>query len=189
MRAIAITGPYGSGKSTVGGILRNLNYKVVDADELARDVVVKGSEGLKLVIEEFGQEVLLPTGELDRKRLATIVFKDPSKRKSLERILHPLIRKRWLEIYNSSKGDLIFYLVPLLFESQTDYPEIWKTVTVYSSVENIIKRSKLDALEVQKRLDAQLAIEEKIERADFSIENNGTLQDLENKIKDLLTCL
>jgi dephospho-CoA kinase len=79
--------------------------------------------------------------------------------------------------------------VPLLFESQTVYPEISKTVTVYSSLENIIKRSKLDPLEVQKRLDAQLPIEEKIERADFSIENNGSIKDLENKVKDLLACL
>jgi dephospho-CoA kinase len=189
MRAIAITGSYGSGKSTVGNILRNLNYKVVDADELARDVVVKGSEGLKLVIEKFGQEVLLPNGELDRARLAKIVFNDPTKRKSLEKILHPLIRRRWLEIYNTSKGDLIFYLIPLLFESENEYPEISKTITVYSSLENIMRRSKLDPLEVQKRLDAQLPIEEKIKRADFSIENNGTIQDLENKVKDLLACL
>lgn len=187
--AIAITGGYGCGKSAVGDILKNLGYAVVDSDTLAREAVTKGSKGLKDIVARFGESILLPSGELDRKKLAQIVFSDTKSREDLEAILHPLIREAWLKIYNSFNGEFIFYLIPLLFESKQSYPEISKSVTVHSSLENIIKRSSLSPEEVNKRLSAQLPIEEKIKRADFSIENNGTINDLEIKVKELLRCL
>ncbi len=188
-RAIAITGGFGCGKSKVGDILKNLGYEVVDSDTLAREAVTIGSKGLKDIVTIFGESILLPSGELDRKKLAQIVFNDTKSREKLEAILHPIIRDDWLRIYNSHSGDLIFYLVPLLFESKQSYPEISKSVAVYASEDNIIQRSSLPPQEVHKRLKAQLPIEEKIKRADFSLENNGTIADLELKVKELLKCL
>lgn len=188
-QAIAITGGYGCGKSTIGEILQKLGYKVVDSDTLAREVVSLGSQGLREVINQFGKQYLLPSGELDRRKLAELIFNDPNEREKLEAILHPLIRERWLEIYNAFSGELIFYLVPLYFESKITYPEISKSIVVYSSKENILKRSKLSADEVKKRLAAQLPISEKIKRADYLIKNDGDFAELELKVKEILKCL
>ena len=114
MLIVALTGGIGSGKSTVGQIFGDLGAIVTDSDQLARDVVERGTTGFDQIIAAFGDEVL-KNGDLNRAALADLVFKDPAKRKQLEQITHPLIRKAFAKIVESAKGDsIVVNQIPLL---------------------------------------------------------------------------
>ena len=142
---VALTGSIGSGKSTIAGYLKALGAETVDADELAREVVIAGSAGLKEIIQQFGSAIIDLDGSLNRYALGQIVFNDPSQRKLLEGIVHPLIRKRWLQtlekLNTRVKGKVIVYVVPLFFESGADYQEIKKTIVVYASDSTCLTRT------------------------------------------------
>ena len=121
MLIVALTGGIGSGKSTVGQIFGDLGAIVTDSDQLARDVVERGTTGFDQIIAAFGDEVL-KNGDLNRAALADLVFKDPAKRKQLEQITHPLIRKAFAKIVESANGDsIVVNQIPLLVESNHDY--------------------------------------------------------------------
>ena len=121
MLVVALTGGIGSGKSTVGQIFAQLGAIVVDSDQLARDVLERGSIGFNEVVAKFGDEIL-KNGEIDRQLLASIVFKDPKKRSELEQITHPLIRKAFAEVIaRSTSNSIVINQIPLLVESNHDY--------------------------------------------------------------------
>jgi dephospho-CoA kinase len=121
MLVVALTGGIGSGKSTVGEIFEDLGAIVTDSDQLARDVVERGTTGFDLIVDAFGDEILR-NGDLDRGALAELVFNDPIKRKQLEKITHPLIRKEFSKILESAKDDsIVINQIPLLVESKHDY--------------------------------------------------------------------
>lgn len=192
MKWYGITGGIASGKSTVSQKLRNLGFKVVDADQLARDVVVKGSPGLQSVVDRFGGDVLSSSGELDRKKLGSKVFGQPTELLALENILHPLIRKetdaRRAALAQAGEA-FAFYDVPLLFEKQME--PLFDGIVVVAADESVqIQRMKtrdgLNDTEIAKRLAAQIPLKEKSAKAHFVIQNNGDLKLLDAQIAELV---
>ena len=121
MRVVGLTGGIGTGKSTVSAMLRDLGATVIDADEATRAVQAPGSEGLRRLVEEFGEGILTPDGELDRARLAGIAFEDAGARARLNAIVHPLVRQWMAERQQEAveRGDRLVVLdIPLLFEAR-----------------------------------------------------------------------
>ena len=192
----AITGSIGSGKSLVGSFLSLLGATVIDADQIAREVVAPGEPALAEIRAAFGDEVFESGGAvLDRKRLGAIIFSSLEKRRRLEQILHPRIRTRFKEkvaalcATPSSSPRIIAYLVPLLFESGFDYEEIDLIITVSAPreacIERIIARDRCTRTEAEQRLDAQLPIEEKEKRSDIVLRNTGSPEDLSRQVDAL----
>jgi dephospho-CoA kinase len=185
---IGLTGGIASGKSTVAKLLASYGAETIDADQVARDVVLPRSVGLQAVVKEFGAEVLSDSGELDRDLLGQIVFKEPEKRKALEQILHPLIKKRTTELLAASKSSVVVYAVPLLVEANVDYPfDMILTVEagVENQVERIVRSRGLSEADALRRIDAQASTAERSQRADFVIDSSGTHAQLEQQIATL----
>ncbi len=177
MSLIGITGGIGSGKSTVQQILRELGMACWDADVAVHELYRPGGAGLRLVVEQWGQEVLLADGTLDRKVMAKRVFAHPEERKVLEGLLHPLVQRQMLETAAAAKGDL-FCSVPLLYECGWE-KEFRCVVAVWCDQETQKKRLQTRGWadsEIHARLAAQLPMEEKLNRAEFALANNGSLE-------------
>jgi dephospho-CoA kinase len=188
---IGLTGGIATGKSTVSAMLAELGAAVVDADQVAREVVLPGEPALRQVAETFGQAVLNEDGTLNRKKLGEIVFADEMKRKALEAILHPAIRQvmndRIDRLERENPGRLVVADIPLLYETGLDarYPEV---LVVYVppdvQLERLMKRDGLTEAKARERLNAQLPIDEKKKRADWVIDNSGTLEETRRQVLD-----
>lgn len=195
MIAIGLTGGIATGKSTVGGILRRKGIEVVSADELAHQALLPGGGSYNSVVKEFGREILLPDGKINRKLLGEIVFKDDAARRRLEQLTHPVIIeaiKQRLESGARSGNKIIVVETPLLFEvglyDLFDY--IWVVSTTRErQLERICKRDRLTEAEAERRIAAQLPLEEKERKADAVIYNNNGLEALEKQVVDLLKTL
>ena len=185
MLIVALTGGIGSGKSTVGQIFGDLGAIVTDSDQLARDVVERGTTGFDQIIAAFGDEVL-KNGDLNRAALADLVFKDPAKRKQLEQITHPLIRKAFAKIVESAKGDsIVVNQIPLLVESNHDY-KFDHVITVSASeavrIERLLKRG-MNLTQIQQRLQAQSNDAQREKMSDSIIRNDGSQTDLLSEVE------
>ena len=185
MLVVALTGGIGSGKSTVGQIFGDLGAIVTDSDQLARDVVERGTTGFDQIIAAFGDEVL-KNGDLNRAALADLVFKDPAKRKQLEQITHPLIRKAFAKIVESAKGDsIVVNQIPLLVESNHDY-KFDHVITVSASeavrIERLLKRG-MNLIQIQQRLQAQSNDAQREKISDSIIRNDGSQTDLLSEVE------
>jgi dephospho-CoA kinase len=185
MLVVALTGGIGSGKSTVGQIFGDLGAIVTDSDQLARDVVERGTTGFDQIIAAFGDEVL-KNGDLNRAALADLVFKDPAKRKQLEQITHPLIRKAFAKIVESAKGDsIVVNQIPLLVESNHDY-KFDHVITVSASeavrIERLLKRG-MNLTQIQQRLQAQSNDAQREKISDSIIRNDGSQTDLLSEVE------
>lgn len=193
---IGLTGGIACGKSTVSELLRARGARVVDADQVARDVVAPGSPGLQRVVEAFGEGVLAPDGSLDRARLGAAVFGDTDSssgnaRKRLEGILHPLIAEesmRQLAAAMAEKPPLVVYDAALLIEAGR--AEMFRPLVVVTAprevqVQRVMARDGLDAEAALARLRAQMPVEEKAALADHVIDNGGTLAETEAQVDDL----
>lgn len=191
-RVVAITGGIGSGKSVVAKLFESWGAKVVDADILAREVVQPGSEGLAKIVENFSEPLTLADGSLNRPILASIIFSNPEKKKLLESILHPLIRKRWLDKLSELRRSgvpVIAYVIPLFFESRTAMPELEKVILVSAPedlrVRRIMGRDGFTEEMARLRLSAQLPDSQKFERSDFVLVNDSSLEELEQKTQEV----
>jgi dephospho-CoA kinase len=157
MLVVALTGGIGSGKSTVGQIFEDLGAVVTDSDQLARNVVERGTTGFDQIVAAFGDEVL-KNGELDRAALAEVIFKDPTKRTQLEQITHPLIRRAFAKIVESAQNDsIVINQIPLLVESKHDY-KFDHVITVSATEEVRIQRLLMRGLnltQIKQRIEAQ----------------------------------
>jgi dephospho-CoA kinase len=187
MLIVALTGGIGSGKSTVASIFADLGALVVDSDQLARDVLERGSDGFNQVVSEFGDEVLA-NGQIDRKALGRVVFNNPSLRLKLESITHPLIRKSFADfIAAAPKSSIIINQIPLLVESDHDY-KFDAVITVSTSIElrnaRLLQRG-LSEQEISARIAAQASDLEREAIADFVIENNLELGDLTGEVEKI----
>lgn len=177
MLKIAITGNIAAGKTQVEKILAN-QFKVFDTDKIAH-------EKLNDLKEFYGYDVFT-NGIVDRKKLGELVFNNPELKIKLENIIHPLIKKEVLKIFEeNSNDDVIFVSVPLLFE--TDFYKLFDKILFVAANENIRlerlqKRNNLSSSEAILRIRSQMSQEEKIKRADFIIENNSTPEDLEKRV-------
>ena len=188
MFLVGLTGGIASGKSTVAAMLSKYDNEIIDADEIAREVVLPGTVGLSKVVAEFGPQILEEDGSLSRAKLAKLVFEDPKKRLTLESILHPLIRARTLERISQSKSDIVIYIVPLLVEAKVDYP-FDLVVTIEAGSENQIKRlvenRGMSTESAIARIAAQATDAERVARADVRIDGALSLTDLETEVSKL----
>jgi dephospho-CoA kinase len=162
-------------------MLGKFDNEIIDADEIAREVVLPGSEGLRKVVAEFGPQILEKDGSLSRSELAKLVFEDPEKRLTLEGILHPLIRDRTLERISQSKSDIVIYIVPLLVEAKVDYPFDF-VATIEAGTDNQIRRlignRGMSFEDANARIAAQASEAERVARADIRIDGSLNLVDL-----------
>jgi dephospho-CoA kinase len=188
MFLVGLTGGIASGKSTVAAMLGKFDNEIIDADEIAREVVMPGTVGLSKVGAEFGPQILEEDGSLSRAKLAKLVFEDPKKRLTLEGILHPLIRARTLERISQSKSDIVIYIVPLLVEAKVDYP-FDLVVTIEAGSENQIQRlvenRGMSTEGAIARIAAQATDAERVARADVRIDGALSLTDLETEVSKL----
>ena len=191
MLIVALTGGIGSGKSTVGQMFADLGAIVVDSDQLARDVVERGTTGFDQIVAAFGDEVL-KNGDLDRATLAEVIFKDPAKRSLLEQITHPLIRQAFAKIVASASSHaIVINQIPLLVESKHDY-KFDHIITVSSSedirTQRLLKRG-LNLSQIEQRIKAQSTDSQREAISNTVIRNDKTqselLQDVE-KVWELL---
>lgn len=190
---IGLTGGIASGKSTVSRLLRARGFAVIDADQLAREVVQPGTAGYREVVAAFGPDVVSTSGELDRKQIASLVFADQTKLQELERIIHPRVRARAQELRDELTAEgrqIAFYDVPLLFEKNMQ-SLFDRTVAVVCSPEvqiaRLMSRDGLAPEEARKRLEAQLPIATKSALADAVIRNDGDLAALELEVERFLS--
>ena len=181
MKRIALTGGMGTGKSHVRAVFAALGVPTIDADTLARDVVAHGTPGFEAVVGKFGRGILNADGDLDRRALGALVFADPARRHDLEAILHPAIKgaiDQWFTTLDQSAQPFAIADIPLLYEVGLDkeYDAVIVTAcTPQNQVRRIMARDNLDATEVQRRLEAQLPIEDKVKRANYVVDTNGSL--------------
>ena len=175
MKLIGITGGIGSGKTTVSGMFARLGAEVIDADEISRAVTKKGGAAYPELKEAFGKEILLPSGEIDRKALAKIVFSDKERLKRLNEITHRHIFIEMQKRMEASKAQVVVMDVPLLFSSEFPF-KCDLTVGVTAALEERIKRvESRDGMardEVLRRIENQISDEELKKKADVIIENN-----------------
>ena len=180
MLIVALTGGIGSGKTMVGEIFAELGALVVDSDQLAREVVERGSKGFDLIVTEFGDEIL-KNGDLDRAALASLIFKDPKKRTRLEEITHPLIRQSFAKIVSSAGSDsIIINQIPLLVESKHDY-KFDHIITISAPekirTERLLKRG-LALTQIEQRMKAQATDAQREVISDTVIVNDKSEQEL-----------
>jgi len=191
MKIVGLTGGIGSGKSTVSRILRELGAYVIEADELAREVVFPGEPAWREIKEVFGEGVLERDNRLNRKKLAEIVFADAEKRRKLEQITHPRIGERMMQELEKARkcGAKIAVIdAALLLESGLkDWvkPVILVMADERVRVERVCKRDKVCEDEVLARIRSQSPDSEKIKCADFVIENNGGLEELRERVAEV----
>jgi dephospho-CoA kinase len=184
---VALTGGIGSGKSAAGDFFEDLGAVVVDADQLARDVIERGTDGFDELVATFGDEILT-NGILDRSKLGQIVFADPGARKTLEGIIHPRVAEAFDEIIEDSPDDaVIIYQIPILVETKGqdrfDY-----VITVEASLENRILRLKnrgLKGYEIEARMKVQATDEERAAIADLVFNNDGDMDQLLRQVENI----
>ena len=184
MKIIGITGGIGSGKSTVANILQNFGAKVIDADRISREVTEKGQPALKEIVDYFGEEVLNKDGDLDRKKLGEIVFKDDEKLKILNDITHKYIIERIRQHLDKFKAENVRVVVldvplPVKHGFLDIVDEVWVVVAKKETrVKRIIERNGFSYKEAISRINAQQSDEDYLKIADEVIQNDGTTEDL-----------
>lgn len=179
---VGLTGGIASGKSTISAMIQSLDVPVVDADLIARQVVMPGEQAYEEIIEAFGGGVLAEDLSLDRKKLGAIIFNDEDKRKTLNSIVHPAVRKRMLdqkdELLKNYKDVVLD--IPLLFESKLTHM-VDQTLLVYvdadTQLDRLMKRDQSTLEDAQSRIGSQIPLQEKKQWADQVIDNNGTVEE------------
>jgi dephospho-CoA kinase len=191
----ALTGNIASGKSEVARILAELGATVIDADDLAREVVQPGEPALEKIVKRWGAGVLRPDGTLDRASLRAIVFSDAAEREALNAIVHPQVRKRRDEMVAQARarGDaVVVAVIPLLFETGLER-EFDRVILVDASEDvreaRLLKRSSIAASEARRMMDAQMPARTKRSRSHYVIENDADLPSLRRAVERLWTDL
>lgn len=188
-----LTGGIASGKSTVLNLFRHNKFIVYDADYVARDVVKPGTVGLKQIAQQFGEEVLLPNGTLNRQRLSSVVFGDKEELDKLNRITRPLIKKEILQtvaaVKKSSDKTISIFEIPLLFEG--NYQNYFDgVISVYVEpqiqLHRLMRRNALSKEKALEQINSQMSMHEKKERADFVIDNSEDLAHLQHEFNRLI---
>ena len=191
IRRIALTGGIATGKSYVAGRIREAGVPIVDADVLSREVVAPGTPGLAAVRKRFGPDSVRRDGTMDRVRMAQIVFKDKRARLDLEAIIHPAVQKAIDEFFATLPKRTPFAVadIPLLFE--TGRENQFNAVVVVAcprgmQLQRLMERNKLSKDDAERRLNAQLPIEKKVEKATHVIRTDGTFEDTDRQVAELI---
>lgn len=189
---VGLTGGIASGKSTVSAMIAEMGIRIIDADIEARLAVEKGEPAYHKIIEAFGSDIVTDAGDIDRQKLGSLIFHNKEKRLRLNEIVHPEVRKRMNEQKESAirNGDTVVVLdIPLLFESELTYM-VDKILLVYVDLpvqlQRLRARNNLNEKEAKARVDAQMPLSEKIQLADATINNNGTIEETKLQLKKIL---
>ncbi len=187
---VGLTGSIATGKSTVSAMFAHQGARVIDADLLAREVVMPGQPAYAGILEEFGSHLVLEDGSLDRKALGAIVFADPARRKRLEEITHPAVgarQQRILSVLDEEGFEgIVLWDAALLFETG-GVSKMDKVVVVVADPETerrrLMARDGLSEAEARARIASQMPIGEKAKRADHVIDNSGTREETERQVR------
>ncbi len=189
MLKVGLTGGIGSGKSEVSTRLARHGAVVIDADKIAREVVEPGTDGLREIVEAFGETVLHPDGTLNREKLGSIVFADADRLKVLNGIVHPKVGARADELQTSAPEDaVVVYDVPLLAEN--DLAPLYDVVIVVDAADEVrldrLTRNRgMSVNDAKARIAAQATREDRLKLADIVIANEGPLDDLDARVADV----
>lgn len=188
MLKVGLTGSIAVGKTFVVECFRELGCHVLDADLTARKVVQPGTEGLRHIVEEFGEGVLV-NGSLDRKKLGKIVFADPEKRNLLNSIVHPLViekQNEWIEEREAEDPDGVAIIDAALMIESDGYRRFDKLIVVWCEADiqlaRLMQRDGLNAEEAQRRISAQMPQEEKKKYADILIDTSAGFEDTRRRV-------
>ena len=185
---IGLTGGIGSGKSFVAARFAELGIRVVNADAVAREVVAKGEPALARIREHFGEDIVLPTGELDRRALRGIIFADPAQKKWLENLLHPIIRLRIVDQLQAATSPYAILESPLLLE--TDQHLLVEKIIVVdvdeaTQIARASARDGSDVEQIKSIIASQMPRAEKLKKADFVIDNSGSREATERQVAEI----
>lgn len=193
MKLIGLTGSIATGKSTVARVFKDLGFYVIDADEVAHSVYKKGEKAYFEILKVFGKGILDENGEINRKKLGKLVLNDKKKLSLLEKIVHPLVEQKRLEILRRIKNEdpraFVIYDVPLLFEK--NLKSMFDCVIVVYvpqeiQIKRLMKRDRISKDEALKKVSLQLSIEEKKRLADIVIDNSKTLKETQKQVEDIV---
>ena len=196
MKVIGLTGGIGSGKSTVAGFLGKLGAVVMDTDRLWHEALRRDAEVRRMVVETFGQGVLEPGGDVDRKRLARVVFSDPEALDRLNRIVHPWMYEKVKILLEECRGrgvEVVVLEIPLLVEASLymragqlslsdELDKVWVTVAREDTVLRRLEKKGLRREETLKRIRSQISSEERTRRADVVIDTDRRLEEVEAEV-------
>ena len=191
VRKVALTGGIATGKSYVAARLKDAGIPIVDADLLAREVVAPGTPALAAIRKRFGPDAVRRDGSMDRVRVGQIVFKDKRARLDLEAIIHPAVIKAINEFFNTLPKRTPFAVadIPLVFE--TGREKEFDAIVVVAcprdmQIERMMERNKLSKEDAERRLNAQLPIEQKVKKATHVIKTDGTFDDTNAQVDALI---
>lgn len=186
---VGLTGGIGSGKTTVTDELERLGAVIVDSDVLAREVVAAGTEGLAAVVAAFGPEVLGPDGEMDRAKVAEIVFHDPDARATLNAIVHPRVRERAAELIRAAGPEaIVVQAVPLLVE--VGLANAFDVVVVVDvdpevALDRLVHGRGMDPADARARIAAQADRATRLAAADVVLDNSGDRDAIRARVQEL----
>lgn len=195
MFKLGLTGGIATGKSTVSNHFKELGIPVLDADVVAREVVEPGQPALADIVAEFGDEMLLPDGSLNRKALGAVVFGNPEKLAKLNQFTHPRVQasmRAQADAYAKAGVPLIVLDIPLLLEGKNAAgADAVMVVTVPADVqqERLMDRNQLSAEDARKRMNSQMPMAEKEQLADYVIDNSGTIAETYEQVDAVLAQL
>jgi dephospho-CoA kinase len=191
IRRIALTGGIATGKSYVASKIKEAGVPIVDADVLSREVVAPGTPGLAAVRKRFGPDAVRRDGTMDRVRIAQVVFKDKRARLDLEAIIHPAVQRAIDDFFAQLPKRTPFAVadIPLLFETKREGQ--FQSVVVVAcprelQLTRLMERSKLSKEDAERRLAAQLPIDQKVKKANHVIRTDGTFEETDAQIADLI---
>ncbi len=186
--AVGLTGGAGSGKTTVSNLFRDLGVDIVDADEISRELVSRGSPLLSQILDHFGQEVTDVTGGLDRRALRVRIFRDAGAKSWLESLLHPAIREEIQRHIETGSAPYVIVVVPLLVESGA-YEFVNRMLIVDApedaQVARLRRRDDISLELAKQMLAAQASRRQRLDRADDVIDNNMSLSNLAARVRTL----
>lgn len=192
---IGLTGGIASGKSTVAQFFKDADVPVIETDKIAKSVLNEGTEAYHKVVEAFGEEILLAGGSINRKALSERIFKNEAARHTLNAIVHPEVRsitRSQAEVYKKEGHALIVIDVPLLFEAEFDQ-EVDKTLVISVpkpiQLERLMGRDGISKAYATKKINAQMPLKEKRKRADYVIDNRGSILETKKQFNTVLASL
>jgi dephospho-CoA kinase len=191
MLAVGLTGGIGSGKSAVADLLVARGAVLIDADQVARDVVAPGGPAYQPLVDRFGQEILAPDGTIDRKALAAVAFANEETRLELNAITHPAIGIAMIEARDSHEGsdDIVVLAIPLLTAVHRDTVRLHEVVVVDCpteiALERLLSQRGFDRADAEARIRSQITREERVKDADYVLDNSGDRAALETEVARL----
>jgi len=192
MLLVGLTGGIASGKSLVSSMFQGLGAYVIDADAIARDIVKPGFPALEKIVDEFGSEVLLPDGNLNRRHLAEAIFRDAGKRETLNAILHPRIfeeeERRRKEIVQKDPQAVIIFDAALLIETKA-YELMDRVILVdvdkKTQISRLVQRDHLTRDDALKRIESQMPLREKRKFADYILDTSRSFQQVQEQVEKI----